>query len=101
IGPDQNAGMEEAARREHRNRYESFVAVSHSHQQRRARHLRDIELAEVQFAPEHFRRMGCADHKIDAIGLHTSLPQRTRAIVVRETHTELDFGCLSLELRYR
>src|SRR3954471_20416622 len=54
VGADQDARMEEASRGKNRNGDESLIAMGQSHQQRRARHFRNVEFAEVQLTPEHF-----------------------------------------------
>ena len=89
---DPAAGVEKAARGEDRQADPVAVAVGHGHQQRRQRHLGDVELLEVQLAPEDLGRVGGRTGQIDAVGLDGTVEDGTRSIVGAHNQTELKLG---------
>src|SRR5215470_5535124 len=92
VGADQDAGMEELARRKHRQRDPRRLSPRGRDDQRRHRHFRDVELAEAQLAPEHLGRMHGGGKEAQAFRLHAPVDQRPRVGIVGEREAQFQLG---------
>jgi hypothetical protein len=79
IETDQNPVLEEVMGGEHRDPDPAVVARRHGLDQRRKRHLRDIELGEFELTPEHLRRMQRRRREVDAVGADRAVEDRSGA----------------------
>jgi hypothetical protein len=75
----------------HRQPDEAVVAVRQRHHQRRHRHLADVEVAELELAPEDLRRMRRRDHEVDAVDRDAAVDDRPGARIGGEADAELQF----------
>src|SRR5438067_9470308 len=89
IAPHDDLGMKHFARGEDRDADPALVARGHRHHQRRHRHLGDVEVAELELAPEELRGKHLARHELDAVGLHVAVEDRPRAGICRNANAEL------------
>jgi len=64
---DEDAGVEEPARREDRQADPPIVAGGHRHNERGERHLRHVEIAELELAPEEFGGVDRAGDELNAV----------------------------------
>ena len=92
IGAHDDAGVEELAHGEDRDRHPAGIAARHRDDQRRHRHLGDVEFGEAQLPPEHLGRMHHGGDEPDPLRRDTAFEQRPRALVVGERDTELEVG---------
>src|SRR5258706_11492138 len=87
--PHQDLGVEQLARGEHRDPHEALIPCGERHHQRRHRHLGEVEVAELELAPEQFRWKYLAGQQVDAIGLDAAVEDRPGARVLRHSDAEL------------
>ena len=92
IGAHDDAGVEELAHGEDRDRHPAGIAARHRDDQRRHRHLGDVEFGEAQLPPEHLGRMHHGGDELDPLRRDTAFEQRPRALVVGERDTQLEVG---------
>ena len=62
-----DAGVEELAHGEDRDRHPAGIAARHRDDQRRHRHLGDVEFGEAQLPPEHLGRMHHGGDELDPL----------------------------------
>src|SRR5262245_32249464 len=92
IGPHDDAGVEELAHGEDRDRHEARVAARGRDDQRRHRHFRHVELGEAQLPPEHLGGMHHGGDELDPLRRHAAFEQRAGTLVVGERDAELQMG---------
>src|SRR5207244_6835343 len=85
----QDPGVEELARREYRDADAALITSGHRHHQRRHRHLGEVEVAELELAPEELRRKHLAGQEVDAVGLDAAVEDRPGARVLRHADAQL------------
>ena len=90
VGAHDDAGVEELAHGEDRERNPAGVAARARDDERGHRHLGNIELGKAQLPPEHLGGMNHGRDKLDALRGDRSLDQRPRALVVGERNAQLD-----------
>ena len=74
---------------EHRQADPAVVARRHGLDERGERHLRDVELGELELAPEHLGRVQGRSDEIDAVGLDRAVENRCGARIDAHGDAEL------------
>src|SRR6266851_9311014 len=80
-GVDEEVAVTEDPRRKCRDGHERRLASAHQRGVVRQRHFRDLELVELQHAPENVGRLRGDVIELDALGLHRPVAERERAVV--------------------
>ena len=91
IAPHHDLGVKEFPRGEDRHADPAIVAAGDRHHQRGQRHLGDVEIAETQLPPEHFRRMQDGRDEVDPVGLDGAVEDRPGARIGGDGEAELKF----------
>ena len=90
VAAHEDAGMEEASRGEDRDADPAIVAPAVGHEQRGDRHLRHVELGEMELAPEHLRGSQHRDGQVDGVRHDAAVEHRPGARIVGQGDAEIE-----------